>query len=520
MSRRRGFVLVAVLIVVGAAMLVATGALSTATADAAGADAARRATRGRALSLSALRAIADRLDRQRDALLAGEAPTLDEVLVLYESGGLAGVARLLPVGPDGAVLVAEASKLDLNRVDAAMLVATGLVTEPVAAAIIARRSELGAFASVGELLTVPGLDAATLYGPLEEIEPMDDARGRERGLGERIADRLVGPEPRGLADLLTVHAHEPALQRSGVRRLDLATPWSEELGARLDERFGEGAGALVKGIIDQGTRFDSDAAIFRVMVDSSLEPEEWSDVLDGLTAEGAVLVGRLDVNRAPYEALAALPGIEPDQAARLVDAREALDAERRATIAWPLLEEILAPEDYLELGTWLTVRSWTWRLRLAIGETDAADPEGAIAHPIILDVVVDLTEPTARIAELRDVTLLQIAARLALEAPVGDEEEIEDDALDAPVGAADDGAGDEPADDDEADAPPSDEPAPIPFGSDGTSGDPRDDEAGPPGIPRDDDVASPLPDPGRSSPASSAPRRAPIGRWRPFGGGR
>src|SRR5690606_27163315 len=101
--------------------------------------------------------------------------------------------------------------------------------------------------SVDELLRVTGVTPEALYGPLDSLTPLDDASAREDELATRIGDRLelaLGGEARGLADVLTVFSFEPALQRSGVLRINLNVPWSEELAARLDDRFGEGTSAF------------------------------------------------------------------------------------------------------------------------------------------------------------------------------------------------------------------------------------------------------------------------------------
>jgi DNA uptake protein ComE-like DNA-binding protein len=461
---RRAFVLIAVMVLVGSALLIATGLVFMAQAETAGLATTRDAAGSRALAWSGVQAVIAELDGQRDRLLDSELPRLEEQYVLIETPGRLGVVRLLPVTPDGANLAPEAGKLDVNAVDADGLVATGLADRDLAAAIVAHRDGLGRpLQSIGELLEVPGMTPELLYGPVEALRWTDDAALDRGDLLDRVADRLAGDELRGLADLLTVYAFEPALQRNGRKRINLNVPWSEELGRRVDERFGPGASSTLKGIFDAGTRFDGAQVIFEVLNQVGSPPADWPEIIDALTTDdGDYHFGRLDINTAPYEALLGLPEVTPEQATQIVQARDELDAETRTTVAWPAIEEILPAEAYEQLGGRITTRSWTFRVRLAAGEVDDADPEGPLLRPVIYEAVIDCSAPQARLAYLRDVTLMQTTAMLAMQAAAeglapeadeprfdedepDDEEAMPDDDLDPETaGEEDDGFGPEP----------------------------------------------------------------------------
>jgi hypothetical protein len=215
--------------------------------------------------------------------------------------------------------------------------------------------------------------------------------------------------------VLTVFAAEPNLQQSGRLRINLNVPWSDELGRRLDDRFGAGAAEIVKEIMDGGTSFESDGAIVEVMRFFNLAPDEWPDILDALSSSGErELLGRVDINAAPLEALLALPGVSAEHAAQILAARQALSADERATIVWPVLRGIVPAEAFGALADRITVRSWKYRVRVASGQVAAENPRGPLVNPLIHEVVLDLTSPgRGRIAELRDVTMLDIAAALA-----------------------------------------------------------------------------------------------------------
>lgn len=422
---RRSFVLIAVMIIVGMGLLVATGLLFLMQADVAGAAGTADAAQSRVLAWSGVQAVMNRLDGQRDLILDGEQPTLESEYVIYETETRTGLVRLLPVTPAGDLVAFEAGKLDLNSVEADQLAATGLVEIDTARAIVRTRDQtLGRpFQSVAELLRVPGVTAELLYGPIEDLTVMDDALAQQGNLIERVEMLYEGSELRGLADVLTVYSFEPAIQRSGKLRINLNVPWSDELARRVDERFGEGASQVLKRLFDDGTRFENEAKIFQVLRAFNSEPENWPEIVDTVTTEsGTYHFGRLDINSAPVEALRALPGLEAEQAAQIVEVRQDLAPEERSTIAWPAIEGIVEPEAYDDLAGHITTRCWTFRIRLAAGEVDAETPEAPLDHPVIFEAVIDLSALRPRVAYLREITLLQTTAMLASFVSLGDDE--------------------------------------------------------------------------------------------------
>ena len=412
--RCRGFALIAVLVVTATALLVATSLMVLAQASVASSAGAADAAQARALAVSGLKVVMSRLNEQRRKILAGELPQLEERYVLYEEGSRLGVVRLLPVGPEGERLVPEAGKLDLNRVDEAMLVATGMIDPAIARGIVTHRKDRGRIQSAGELLEVPGISVETLLGPIDDLVYAFDDEEPAQPLG---GGHAFGEGPRGLADVLTVWGVEPAIQQNGRLRINLNVEWSEALGRKVRERFSDEASQMLQQIIESGTTFDSDAKIFEVLRFFGMSPQEWPEIIDAFTTDpGIYHFGRLDINTASYEALLGLPGLEPQQAAEIVQVREALSQEERATIAWPVIRGIVDPEAFDDLAGWITTRSWTYRLRLAVRETDADQSPDHRWGEIILETVIDLSAPRPRVAYLRDITLLPTTAWLALEA--------------------------------------------------------------------------------------------------------
>ncbi len=188
-----GLALVAVLVVMGGALLVATSLLFVASAEVAGSAVAAERVQAQALARSGILAVMGRLNEQRETILAGRTPELDEVYEIYETGTRIGVVRLLPVGPGGELLVPEAGKRDLQVTDARMLAATGLVDDRLATRIVEHRErELRRpYQSVGELLGVTGMTAETLYGPVDEIGQAAAERDRSEGGVRGLCDAIT-----------------------------------------------------------------------------------------------------------------------------------------------------------------------------------------------------------------------------------------------------------------------------------------------------------------------------------------
>ena len=444
----RGFTLIAVLVIMGSALLVGTSLLFMAQSEAAGSASAAGAAQSRALAWSGIQAVMSTLNDQRQQILDGEVPAVADEYVVYETDTRLGVVRLLPVGPDGARSVPEAGKLDLNMVDAQMLAQTELIEPDLAEAVIEFRDRRlgGSFQSVAELLRVEGITPELLYGPIDDLTVMDEASGEL--VQDSVSSGAFEDVPRGLADIVTVYSFEPALQRNGRLRINLNTEWSEELGRRVEERFGREVRDVLRRImVEEGRTFDSEAVLFDVLRFYNVAPDDWVEIVDTFTAEsGEFHFGRLDINTAPYEALVALPGLGPDEAAAIVQMRDGLSADDRATIVWLAIEGIVQPEAYDELAGRITTRCWTYRLRLVAGELDPDEPDGPLTNPVIYEVVIDLSAPRPRVAYLRDITLLQTTAMLAanasssaLDDPGDDEQPFADEVVTLDGGGSDAG---------------------------------------------------------------------------------
>ena len=429
MKRRPGFILFVVVIVAIIGAMVASSALLAADAQRAATELSLDATQTRALAWSAVQGVMDELSEQRDDLLEGKRPNVTDTYTLYSTeSGREAVVRLIDLDPDtDGVMVSESGKLNINTATAEMLAMLPQIDETLAKAIVDGRGESG-YGAVSDLLRIEGVTPAMLVGAEE--------------FGGDEATTFVGGG--SLEDVLTVYSFDPNVQSGlaelgqdgsqyrGNKRLNLNVPWSDRLGRALDERFGDGVGEFVKGLIDQGQSFETMSDLVGLMVRFNAEPDQMIPACDAISpTDDEYLVGRVDLLTAPPEVLACIPGFDDDIAASIVDARERLDDESRLTIVWPLSQGLITPEQLRDSSDHVTTRAMQWRVRVEVGFRRAddfapasvfepaddiagfGDDEEPLESRMVIDAIIDVASERPRVAMMRDVTHLDSATRLA-----------------------------------------------------------------------------------------------------------
>jgi len=369
MRQRRGIVLAAVTVVAAASLWTTVALLARAGIETAGIDGGSEAIQDNAAVHSAVLVVASELFGQRDEMRVGQTPQLDEQIVLWESGRHSMIARLMAVDGEQ-VLAAEAGRLDLNLASAEQLERVLGESESVIAARTSRR-----FDDVRDALSL--LDQSS----------------------------VAATEQGGLCERLTVHGHEPNVQQSGDRRINISVPWSEVLASRIRSRFDDNTARVLEEVLKENP-VETDADLMRLILAFSVAPADWPDALDAFSMEPVQYRrGRIDINAASAEVIASLPGVTTEQAASIVQRRDDLDDDLLATRAWPFIEQLLPTEIAVDFLDRTTVGSWTWRLRLACGEIPGDDLEADIQDARVVEVIIDVAGPQPRIAMLRDVTM-------------------------------------------------------------------------------------------------------------------
>lgn len=423
---RRGSLLLGVLIVVMIASMVGLSMMSAASIHRGEARGALRRAQSRALAWSGVLAIVSQMETQRAEILAGTTPNLKRAWSLGDGS----VIRLIAPTASSSLVVSESAKLDVNLATAEMLDKLEGLPTGTAPRIVQARND-GAFESAEELTRVSGLSANVLYG--EAARPTVAANEASRPPD--------GEGPSGMLSRLTVFSTD-GLYRASADGPDLrircATAWSEEDRRRAGLLLGEELATGLDAAVKSSKGFKDETSIVQTLRRLKVEPKQWDKVLDGLTpATGNVSAGKVDVNLATADVLAAIPGIGVEQAAALVSARESLSSSLRTGVAWPVVQGVLTEDGFERAVNWLTARSTMWRVRVEAGfrrngESDGVDEweDTPIGDRSALEAVIDITDEQVRVAYLRDVTYLETeltleeSGRTAAESPSKNGDEV------------------------------------------------------------------------------------------------
>jgi hypothetical protein len=438
-------VLYAALIVIALGALVGSTVVYFAEAERTAAEVSLRRTQARAIAWSGVQAVMAELAAQRPDLLVGASPRVTPMWtdsVAESDGERVWMYRLRPIGAD--LIQAEAGRLCVNTATAEMLEAVG-VPKAAAAAIVSRRASRP-FGSTAELEHVAGMSSLLAASAVVPGAADPGASGvlpaAAATPGDSLADLGVSMS---LADLLTVFSFDPDVQvgigdrGSDVRgnlRINLNVPWSDRLGEAIERRWDKGVASAIKGMMERGDRFDSLGAMVRKMRSLRLPVDSWPEVLDAFTASpDPYRIGLVDLNTAPAGVLAAVPGIGPEAAAEIVARRALLDEAARRTVVWPVSEGIVPAREFEQAVDHLTMRCLQWRViveggRARPGLADAglgasgagtAEEEMPLDDAVVLEAVIDVSSERPRVAYLRDITYLEVAAEMAAEQPMDEE---------------------------------------------------------------------------------------------------
>ena len=444
-----GFVLVGVLIVVMLLSMIALSLMFRMRSEETAGATGSASEQGWATAMSGVREAM----RQASAFQPGDTTWMDaperfKDRVLYDDGGEEWRWTLYSANPEGGIrfgLTDEGSKLNLNAATTSMVSRlpgmktslTDALLDFVDADDIPRpegaeqeyynalpqpyRIANGPLSTVEQLLLVRGFTPAVVLGedanrnfsldPNEddgdEREPPDDADGR------------LQP---GLLPLLTVYSREPNTDRTGRRRFNLNTP-----DAALTDTndlppafvaFVSELGASKSVVLDPAELLEATVTLKGPdgqdrAVPTGIGKESLALILDRFTGSAeAELVGRINVNTAPASVLQLVPGIDNALAENILSARRNLPAERRSSVAWIHIENLVEADRFREIAPFLTTRSLQYRFNV-VGY-------GARSGKFrVLEAVIDVASPPARLVYLRDLTRLGLPFPIELEAEDG-----------------------------------------------------------------------------------------------------
>ncbi|MAV55264.1 MAG: hypothetical protein CMJ28_04835 [Phycisphaerae bacterium] len=340
---------------------------------------------------SALELLRVHIGRQRESVLLGSAPDVEPSWILREAPNGLVVLRPIDADPTG---VCSPLRAESGRLDIRVTPESWWASVPEFNAIAPNLAKVRGSTSVRSLLGAG-------------VTPEDYA--------------TVEP-------LLTVHAEGPELQLDGRQRIKLGAIWNDDIAARVTDRFGQGAADALADLYASDRVPQDLSGMVRVLQFFKVPVEDWSEILDGFSYQGDVARGRIDLNTAPEVVLSAVPGIGL-AAGQIVATRASLSAQERSTIVWPVLRDIISSEDFDECASYLTTRSFRWRVDFEVGLVEE-DGEDFVSPPDRVSCVIDLGTPRPSLASWRPMNVDQTVQFLVGERRTEDGEDEEDDERD------------------------------------------------------------------------------------------
>ncbi|MDH7570046.1 MAG: type II secretion system protein GspK [Armatimonadota bacterium] len=318
--------------------------------------------------------------------------SLDEEWALLGDGGR--LAYSLEPGQFRVQIIDAASRININTATEEMLLHLPGVEQSLADAILDWREEGdtprpsgakadyyqalptpylprgGPFETVGELLLVRDVTPELLYGPPQTT-----------GLGEEPTT------DKPLSEWITVLSRERNVSAQGQPRVNLNTASAEALMNAAGGALTPQQAQAIVTYRQQSGEFTSVAGLLDV---PGLGVDQARALMDvTTTVTGATIDGRVNVNTAPAEVLAALPGMTPEAAEAIVVAREA-NGTGWESIGDLLEGGLVETQVFRQAAPHLCTRSSIFLVR-AMGSV----PESPAVTAV--EAVVERTEETTRL---------------------------------------------------------------------------------------------------------------------------
>jgi len=434
--RRRGMVLVAVLIVTALLTMIAAGIIFRMRAEVAASAGQRHGEQAYESAISGLHyAMAVLRDSANDMETWYDNPDIFQNQVVADDGANAWYFTIYADDPTSQETVRygvtdEAGKLNANTAqEEAWLAFENLTSEQVDCLLDyldadsePRREGAeqdyydrvstpyiipnGPLATVEELFLVKGFTAAQVYGEDANFNGILDPN-EDDGDDRFPPDNRDGRLDPGLRGLVTVFTSDRNVDSQDRPRIDINRG---ELPGDLGRRPGGPRGGQPgnpgdgqpgnPGDGQPGNSRDEEAGSW---IESGVGAEELPVVMDRLTAGSQSnrrqAAGLVNINTARAEVLATVPGLDANLAQEIVDVRGSLDAETKATVAWLYTQNLLDADEFKMVAPHVTARGFQFSVR-CVG---FGVPCGRYR---VLEAVLDLAGQTPRIAYLRDITRL------------------------------------------------------------------------------------------------------------------
>jgi type II secretory pathway component PulK len=460
---RRGSVLLIVLVIVAIATMVAAGLMFTLRAELQASSSGARnqqaflaAQSGLTLATSVVSLYA------ADPAVWGDNPELFQDRLVMDDGTERWYFSVYRADQADPTIVRygvsdENGKINLNRPDAAMLAALPGMTEELVDSLLDYTDsdsnprpagaeqdyydklpspyviKNGPLVTLEELLLVRGFTGQIVYGEDANLNGRLDPNEDDRD-DTFPPDDGDGKLARGLAGLCTTFSIDTNTDSQNRQRINLNTAAAAQLtSAGLSAQTVE----FIEAYRSEGNMFRDPSELLNMtytlknarggstggegrfggrggrtggamaagtVIQSGVGAEQLPAVMDRLTVlpPNAPLVGLVNVNTAPLEVLAALPGLDSNLAAKVIEARAGLTAEAMGNTAWLVTQGVLEAASYKQVAPRLGSRSRQFRIR-SVGY---GVPSGQFR---VLEAVVDTMSGTPRVVYFRELTRLGLS---------------------------------------------------------------------------------------------------------------
>jgi DNA uptake protein ComE-like DNA-binding protein len=317
----------------------------------------------------------------------------------------------------------EAAKVNLNKATAPMLFRafelpsdivhrlTGEATEPTNSMVVETNAfELVShpqFATLDDLLLIPGVTPGMIYGEDANhnfhLDPNEDD-----GDAQFPPDDGDGQLFLGLQDSITVYSYEFDLNSDREPRIQLnstQTNWTvkglpdNSIAYMKAEQAAQRLFKSPADLLEAKDQFKDDQGK-EVEMESGITAEELPAVMDLFTTIFEPrLAGLININSASIQVLKALPGVDQSKAEAIVEARDNMRAELRVSPAWLYSEKVLTADEFKAVAPFITTHSYQYRFHV-IGY---GMPSGRYR---VFEVVIDAADKQPQITYLRDITKL------------------------------------------------------------------------------------------------------------------
>ena len=286
----------------------------------------------------------------------------------------------------------------------------------------------GPLDTVEEILIIKGFNAAILYGEDVNRNGILDANEDDGEDSFPEYDNGDGILNHGIAPFLTVWTREPDTSLDNQPRINLTGDGNvvqAQLAALEEGELTPQAIEFIQSLIGQNFNFSqirspaelyageeadeegAASAIPAALRNSPLTLEDMPGIMDRCSVVPAQqaaqgLNGLININSAPRQVLAVIPGMTAEAIELIIGTRRTLDSETLRTTAWPLTTGTLDAATFKQVAPFITTKSYQFHVEV-IGYAD---------HVKLMrrfEWIIEMVGPLAQVKYYRDLTRLGAA---------------------------------------------------------------------------------------------------------------